>query len=207
MNCISRSIMKRTVSMSQLIPQQKNSVTFLLRVLMYRTIHINNFTDEEIHNTWYNDWETIDIVSDCVKTISLMKGKGESFTSSTLYLRGLECQTPEGKIRRVQDEQWEYVENDMNKIRNLYRLYSKPSHEEAHRIGLEDAEEAVIIYREGDSTPSKVQPYDHRKECHPTKGNVRIWDPLPFDRSNSEWGFSFEKLPERDIWFGYSWFP
>lgn len=160
--------MKRTVSsMSQKIPQQKKSVTFQPNVLMYRTMHINNFTDKEIHNTWYNDREMRDIVADSVKTISLMNGKGGSFSSSTtttLCLRGLECRTPEGQKRRAsnrfcafdavfeeQDEQWEGGENDMNKIRSHYRLYSKSSHEEAHGIGLEDAEEATIIYRESDS--------------------------------------------------------
>jgi len=157
--------MKRTVSMSQEIPQQKRFVTFQPNVLMYRTTHINNFTDEEIHNTWYNDREMRDIVADCVKTISLMKGKGESLSSyAALCLRGLECRTPEGQKTRAshrfcafdavfeeQHEQWECGENDTNKIRSHYRLYSKPSHEEAHRIGLEDAEEAAIIYREGDS--------------------------------------------------------
>jgi hypothetical protein len=173
--------MMRKGSMREPCPQQKKSVAFLPNVLMYRTTHINNFTDEEIHNTWYNDREMRAIVSDCVKTISLMNGKDEPFTSSTLHLRGLECRTPEGQKKRAshrfcaidavlekQEVQWECTENDTNKIRAHYMPYSKPSHDEAHRIGLEDAKEAMIIYREADSCslesstikPSKGMPFD-----------------------------------------------
>jgi len=44
--------------------------------------------------------------------------------------------------------QWDCQENNSEKIRFYYRLYSKPCHEEALTTGLEDAREALEIYRE-----------------------------------------------------------
>jgi len=164
MSCTFRSITQEIGSAMKDSLQRKKSVKFSPNVFVYRTKHINDFTDEEIHNTWYNDREMRAIVSDCVNIISTMKGKYDSFTSSTDCFRGLEYRTPQGQKTRAsnrfcaidavleeQDIQWECKENDTDKISNNYMLYSKPSQAEAHRIGLEDEKEAMITYREGNS--------------------------------------------------------
>lgn len=142
--------------------QQKKSVSFLPCVLMYRTLHINNYSDVEIDNTWYNAEEMQAIVDDCVTIISSI-GEEEP-ANNAQCIRGLEFRTPSGQKRRAthrfcafdavlgeQDAQWEYGENDSNKIRIRYRVYSKPSQAEALRIGLEDAKEAIAVYREGET--------------------------------------------------------
>ena len=141
--------------------RRKKSVTFSPSVLMYRTMHIKNFTDEEIDNTWYNAEEMKSIVNECVKIIAFMDSTGAP--SSSECFRGLEFRTPQGQKKRTthrfcaidavlreQDAQWEYEENDINQIRASYRAYSKPSRAEALRIGLEDAKEAMKIYQEGE---------------------------------------------------------
>eukprot|EP00535_Pseudo-nitzschia_heimii_P004238 CAMPEP_0197188456 /NCGR_PEP_ID=MMETSP1423-20130617/17827_1 /TAXON_ID=476441 /ORGANISM="Pseudo-nitzschia heimii, Strain UNC1101" /LENGTH=213 /DNA_ID=CAMNT_0042640291 /DNA_START=12 /DNA_END=653 /DNA_ORIENTATION=- len=155
---------KSSMNLEKGTRQGKNSVMFAPTVLIYRTMHINDFTDEEINDCWYSDRENKAIVSDCVKIISSMNGSGKRLSSSISCFRGLECRTPQGQKRRAshrfcafdavldeQDTQWDSPENDITKIRDGYRVYSKPSHVEALRIGLEDEKEAMIIYDEGDS--------------------------------------------------------
>eukprot|EP00531_Pseudo-nitzschia_arenysensis_P011498 CAMPEP_0116128036 /NCGR_PEP_ID=MMETSP0329-20121206/7149_1 /TAXON_ID=697910 /ORGANISM="Pseudo-nitzschia arenysensis, Strain B593" /LENGTH=217 /DNA_ID=CAMNT_0003622155 /DNA_START=75 /DNA_END=728 /DNA_ORIENTATION=+ len=142
--------------------QQKKSVSFLPSVLMYRTLHINDYTDEEIDNTWYNGEEMQTIVDNCVRIISSIDE--ENPANNTQCIRGLEFRAPSGSKRRAthrfcafdavlgeQDAQWEYGDNDSNKIRIRYRVYSKPSQAEAFRIGLEDAKQAMAVYREGET--------------------------------------------------------
>lgn len=157
--------------MRQESQQREKSVKFLPNVLVYRTTHINDFTEDEIRNTWYNDREMKVIVSECVKIIASMKGQEEPYVSTTHCLRGLECVTPEGQKRRSsirfcaidavleeQDAQWERGEKDANRISDNYSIYSKPSQTQASLIGLEDEKEALNIYREGDSCSLHTSP-------------------------------------------------
>ena len=145
------------------VREEKKSVRFLPNVLVYRTKHINDFTDEEVDNTWYNADEMSAIVNDCVTIISSIDER-EQPVKSTQCIRGLEFRTQKGQKRRAQhrfcafdavlgeqDAQWEYGEHDDNKIRIRYTVYSKPSRAEALRTGLEDAKEAMNIYREGET--------------------------------------------------------
>lgn len=139
--------------------KRTKSVAFSPNVLVYRTTHINDFTDEEIQNAWYNDKEMRDIVSECVDMISSKKTDEEQFC-----MRGLECRTPQGQKRRTsnrfctidavleeQEAQWECDEYDVERIRTISRQYTKPSQAEALQFGLEDEKEAMAIHREGES--------------------------------------------------------
>merc|ERR1712078_607703 len=96
----------------------------------------NDYTDEEIRSTWYNDREMDNIVSECVEKISSSKRP----ESPSNCLRGLECRTKEGQRRRAstrfcaidavldeQDIQWEKKErNPENKIK-LHDTHKKMS--------------------------------------------------------------------------------
>lgn len=139
----------------------KKSVSFLPSVLVYRTLHINDFTDEEIEKTWYGADEMATIVNECVKTIASMDNN--QGISSEQSFRGLEVRTPEAQKKRTahrfcaidavlgeQEAQWQNEENDIQKIRQIYLAYSKLSEAEAYRFGLQDAKEAMSIYQEGE---------------------------------------------------------
>ena len=144
----------------------KKSVSFLPSVLVYRTLHINDYTDEEVEKTWYDGDEMADIVNKCVEIIASLDNM-----SSEDCFRGLEVRTPEAQKKRTthrfcaidtvlgeQESQWQNQEDDIQKIRQCYMAYSKVSEAEAYRVGLLDAEEAMTIYQEGDSCALCLEP-------------------------------------------------
>ncbi len=152
----------------------KQSVSFLPSVLVYQTLHINDFTNEEIENTWYDADEMADIVNKCVNMIA----SRDSMSSDDCF-RGLEVRTPEAQKKRTthrfcaiddvlgeQDSQWQNEENDIQKIRQCYMAYSKVSEAEAYRMGLQDAKEAMNIYQEGESCSLCLEP--RRTKRHPS---------------------------------------
>ena len=141
--------------------QREKSVVFRPDVYIYRTIHINDYTDEEIRSTWYNDREMDNIVSECVEIISSSKRP----ESPSNCLRGLECRTKEGQRRRAstrfcaidavldeQDIQWEKEERNPDKIRSNYMTHTRKCQKKAFRMGLEDEKEAMAIHRESESS-------------------------------------------------------
>jgi len=164
MNDSLRITMKKTESnrRGQQSQQQKRSVSFLPNVLVYHTNHLNEYSKEEIQNSWYSDREIGVIVSDCMAIISWDEDK-KSFIPSTHCFRGLEYRTPEGQKMRMsnklgamdtvldeQDIQRQHNENDVDELREIYSEYSEPCHAAAHRIAVEDEKQATIIYREDD---------------------------------------------------------
>ena len=146
----------------------KKSVSFLPSVLVYRTLHINDFTNEEIEKTWYGADEMATIVNECVKTIASMDNNPG--ISSEQTFRGLEVRTPEAQKKRTahrfsaidavleeQEGQWQNGENDVQKIQQIYLAYSKLSEAEAYRFGLNDAKEAMSIYQEDESLERRTK--------------------------------------------------
>eukprot|EP00537_Pseudo-nitzschia_pungens_P014207 CAMPEP_0172397874 /NCGR_PEP_ID=MMETSP1061-20121228/33395_1 /TAXON_ID=37318 /ORGANISM="Pseudo-nitzschia pungens, Strain cf. pungens" /LENGTH=197 /DNA_ID=CAMNT_0013130205 /DNA_START=208 /DNA_END=801 /DNA_ORIENTATION=- len=138
----------------------KKSVSFQSSALMYRTKHLNDYTEEEIRKTWYSPDELTGIILNCMETITAATSDVPSISSSQC-LRGLEYRFPEGEKKRMankftaidsvldeQNIQWECEQNDVEKIRTRYSMRSIPCHEEASRIGLEDEKEAMVIYLE-----------------------------------------------------------
>eukprot|EP00536_Pseudo-nitzschia_multiseries_P001535 jgi/Psemu1/300813/fgenesh1_kg.19_\ len=140
--------------------KSKKSVSFLPNALMYRTKHINNYTQEEIQRTWYDAKELTDIALNCMEIVTAAKSEAPVIPSSQC-LRGLEYRFPEGQKKRMankfraidtvldeQSVQWECEQNDVEKIRTRYSMHSIPCHAESARMGLEDEKEAMIIYQE-----------------------------------------------------------
>jgi hypothetical protein len=141
--------------------RRRNSVCFLPDVLVYQTMHINQYTKEETRNTWYDDEESTALISDCMLIITCVNGKKPLVSSTQCAFRGLEYRTPEGQRSRMrnkyraldaildeQDLQEVNDKNDVDEYREIYRTYSEPCHAAAHHMGLEDERLAMIIYQE-----------------------------------------------------------
>ena len=80
----------------------KKSVTFSESVKVKKTIHINNYTDDEIDACWYSDEECQMTRSDVKYAIQLV-GNGLLEQDTEQYSRrGVECKTRENQLRRKQ---------------------------------------------------------------------------------------------------------
>jgi hypothetical protein len=153
--------LRNSNNMQGLKSRQRHSVCFLPSVLVYQTMHINQYTKEETRNTWYDDEETTALISECMLIITCVNGQKPLVSSTQCAFRGLEYRTSEGHRSRTRnkylaldailDEQdWQDVndKNDVDEYREIYRTYSEPCHLAAHLMGLEDERLAMIIYQE-----------------------------------------------------------
>jgi hypothetical protein len=138
---------------------QKKGITFNNRVSVRRTIHISNFTDEEINACWYSSEDYSAIRKHIHKTVLLMQYGNTSHVEDcpTFCRRGLEGYTSEGlegRRRRCtnaklavfdeQDRQYDaFEESDDNKIGKVYQKRCRSSRDIATTVGLVDERVAL----------------------------------------------------------------
>ena len=137
----------------------KKSITFNTRVSVRRTLHIANYSDEEVNACWYSSKEYSSIRNTVRETIYMVEdGKVSEADDCEMFCRrGLEGFTSEGmdgrRRRRTkakmavfdeQDRQYDAGEEmDDDKIGKIYRKRCRSSRDIALIIGLVDERVAL----------------------------------------------------------------
>jgi hypothetical protein len=130
-------------------------IQFHGRVQFKNIRHVSEFSEDEIKNGWY-DKDDFNRMSDDVAEIAKMVGEGLKHRNGEyLCIRGLEHIVEEelanfraekminsiDAVLDEQEEQWDEGIDEPETIAELYTEYAKSLAEEAHQIGLRDAEE------------------------------------------------------------------
>jgi hypothetical protein len=131
-------------------------VRFLDTVLLREIIHINDFTLQELQNSWYTSTECKEMKNQANLAVALLRLGKCSGDSSQCCQRGLEYRIGKNALRRnkirllgmlavltEQTEQDMINISDPIAIAQAYCSFSKKSSEIAYRIGLRDALEAA----------------------------------------------------------------
>ena len=138
----------------------KKTVRFLPCVLAYTIQHVNEFTNDETRQLWYQEDEIKVIKADCYDTAAMV-AENRTINESTQCFRGLEFRTPQGHKRRMrnklcaidavldeQEYQWTRHEDDAVLLASIYSEYTVASASAAHRLALEDEQEARMVYHQ-----------------------------------------------------------
>lgn len=146
---------------SELEPQPtttKKVISFNNRVKVRKTLHISDFTNDEVQECWYNCREKDSSRRLIRSTLNLMKiGDSKADDGTECGRRGLECFTAEGmegrKRRRnkaklavfdEQDRQYDDDEDfDDERIAKAYSKYTKSSRDIAVIMGMVDERVAM----------------------------------------------------------------
>ena len=133
-------------------------VSFCPHVCVKRTLHINEFSGDEIQAVWYNERDFDQIRKDIRITVQGML-RDQSMNDDHYCSRGLECRTHEGMKSRLRNrvaarcavfrEQNSQSKNgyyDVDKISAVYKTVTNHCVETAHVIGALD-EQTVLGVR------------------------------------------------------------
>ena len=128
----------------------KRSASFSPHVRVKRTLHINNYSDDEVEATWYGDSDFQRIHDEINYTVDLIE-KSEHIDTSKYCTRGLEFRTRAGAQQRrrnkidarnatldEQDFQWTEGLNDPDMLSKVYQRKSHTCLVAAHMAGLMD---------------------------------------------------------------------
>ena len=157
----------------------KKTVSFSTCVKVRTTIHINDYTHEEIKAAWYAKEETSMICQDISTTIQLMFN-GIDINEKYYCKRGLECLTLEGakSKREKRRAAWDAVLNeqidqqhhgvcDDGKIASIYMASASiQSHIHASKMGLADEKACFTSYevrRDSKRLISSDEPHQSRR--------------------------------------------
>ena len=140
------------------IPKSR-TVCFFPGVSVRECLHINNYTDEEVHNTWYKKHDFTRIKASFIYIVQkLSDGSWEGDTEHETA-RGLEYRTREGATKRKvnklnglmvvldeQESQWlQGIHND-EAIAAAYIAVSFKSLEAAHLLAIRDKTEVIEMW-------------------------------------------------------------
>jgi hypothetical protein len=130
---------------------QQKSVTFSQSVSVRKTLHINNYADDEVQACWYDDDECKAIRTDIKFAVSLLNDGLLEEDNEYNCQRGLELHTRKGADRRLQNKrtlreavlteqelQWEEGMYDPEYLAMVSMDYSSASQATAYAIGLKD---------------------------------------------------------------------
>lgn len=137
-------------------------VSFNKGVRVYHHIHLNDFSDDEVMNTWFMDEDTARINAECALTVNLLSVLSSPSSRTTLVggdnqsplcFRGLEYRTQDGANNRRENKSlgWDTVlhkqecqyrigEHDDESIARAYREATGHCAVAASLIGLADAQ-------------------------------------------------------------------
>jgi hypothetical protein len=131
-------------------------VSFSNQVLLIPTLHIGDYTQEEMEATWLSKTDFENIKADMKFAIDLINQGllDEEDTVSHCY-RGLECRTIGGSRKRMlnkitardavldeQDRQYDSCVTDSEAIAKVYIVTSHPCQVSAHTMGMFDEKDA-----------------------------------------------------------------
>ena len=126
------------------------SVSFSPDVLVKRTLHINNYSDDEIEATWFGDIDFDRIRKEIAYTVDLMETL-KVVDENKYSTRGLEFRTTKGAQHRLrnklesrnaildeQDFQWRSGVNSPETLSEVYERSCTKCRVTAHMVGLMD---------------------------------------------------------------------
>jgi hypothetical protein len=133
------------------------SVSFRETIRIRQCIHIENYTDEEIQDCWYNKWELVEIREDVYYTRKLItSGHLEQDTTefcrrgSEQYIRQASLRRKEVKfaaseaVFREQDLQWESGVGEPDYIAHFYRTSSHMEARRAYAVAMQDQMDVMM---------------------------------------------------------------
>jgi hypothetical protein len=189
--------------------KRRRAVSFALIIDTFHTLPLEDYTQEEISASWFDDYDYDDITFNCENIIREMNNKSnESIKRKNMHCsRGLERMTNIGSalvncnrndsydaVLEEQDVKWDNQEDDHGeRIAQLYReVASRRCHVEAHQRGMQDAlvaEELLLADEEG-----RKNKEDEKEEEVQTVGGVL----LPGDAPKEQQKYSVTRGSEQD---------
>lgn len=145
----------------------KKSVSFSHAVQCRETLHVNNYTDAELHSCWYTVAKFDEMREEYQPTIRMLKYGQYPGDSDELCARGLECRVKNGALERRNNKMmaWEAVFQEQHFQAHagiqddvaIAMAYSAANHHcmiAAYNLGLMD-EYATRPVPKAAATPSK----------------------------------------------------
>lgn len=137
----------------------KKSVSFNEAATQRYTLHINNYTDEEVDACWWTPEEFKAIRADARYAANLVMGgylqngdndhyckRGvENFTREGVYRRSSVKQAAYAAVLDEQDAQWDEGIFEQEFIAYAYAPHSEASHSFAHSVALQDEMEIQLM--------------------------------------------------------------
>ena len=146
---------------------QKRSVRFNETVSVRTCLHINDYTDDEFDQCWYQADECDAIKVENMQTVALVaSGVKIDSDDNDLCLRGLEGRTVKGNRRRRENRQraWDAVLDEQDRqadtvdeelMGNVMESVVLHCRNEAYAAALQDEIEALTIYTNDDTEGSE----------------------------------------------------
>ena len=145
--------------------KSRRVVQFAPRVGTRQSLHLADYTDDEISSTFTNGQDQQNVHADVTNTIQLARRGLPSHDNGDFCIRGLECFTNAASqqertrnkkraidaVRNEQDRQWDEGVIDCNKVRQVSMLVSRQSIDAALMNAASDAAIVAREAREGTS--------------------------------------------------------
>lgn len=96
---------RRKLRAGDTLRQNKKTVSFSKRVMVRRSLHLNNYTRGEIEATWYNEQEYLDMKRFTRTLVSILEQRGTYEQSVVEGEAGLVQYTRKGRRLRAQRKQ------------------------------------------------------------------------------------------------------
>jgi hypothetical protein len=135
---------------------QRKNVSFYEIVAIKAHDHFQDMTPEEIFAAWYKKHCYTAMKQDCITAVRLIMKGDYPGDNDVLCQRGLECRTQEGSMRRKINKvsalravliAQQKFNGDAECIRTEYTKVCEAHRLDALKMGYNDAQEAVAIYR------------------------------------------------------------
>ena len=140
------------------VQRARKTVSFSSKVHVRATLHINEYTNEEIHATWFNAGEFETIKKDVKFALDLFQAGLLDEDSESYCRRGLEYRTKIGMRRRMmnkelarsvvldeQERQWTFGLDDAAEIARIYIAAAQHCYKSALETAFQDFEDARSI--------------------------------------------------------------
>ena len=178
---ISQSINRQTLNMSK-------HVTFNKLVMVVPHEHINNFSDQEIRDSWYNKRELDQIKTDIIDTVqNKMATRGSHYDEtgeSSYCTRGLEYRTRLGMEQRKntrcnawdavldeQDRQWCNGEYNDERLAQVYMACTRKSVRVALLLARQDK---LAVYGNAKSSIKSDQEFYNKETIGTRPGKIVV---------------------------------
>lgn len=132
-------------------PKEAKGVTFNERVKAKKTIHISDFSEQEIESYWYTEEEFSRMKKDVRFESNLVENECLGQESTRYCIRGLENFTPDGANKRIKNKEEcraivleeQYLQhkegsNDQEYIAEIYSKAVASARSEARALALQD---------------------------------------------------------------------
>lgn len=135
-------------------PRSGRRIRFNSRVAVKETIHVNEYTDEEIFRAWYRKADFSKMKTSYAYIVQLLAAGRYQGDTDDMTSRGLEYRHREGAMKRKanklnalyavldeQERQWSSGYENDETLRNVYLQHSTHCRHNAHAMGQKDEDE------------------------------------------------------------------